>query len=86
MARRDIKMRRLHRRDVQLGEGLTVMELKVLQKVTEGLSNKLIGDQLNISTHTVKFHVDRTMRKLGAHNRTQAAVMYVRGQYKVTVV
>ena len=39
----------------------------------EGLTNKEIGSQLNISEQTVKTHVHNIMRKLGARDR-QAAV------------
>lgn len=58
---------------------LTVREREVLSKVAEGLTNKEIGRALKISPGTVKIHVERIIAKLGAGDRTQAAVMAVRG-------
>lgn len=60
-------------------ETLTVREREVLTKVAEGLTNKEIGRALKISPGTVKIHVERIIAKLGAGDRTQAAVMAVRG-------
>ena len=40
--------------------------------VREGKSNQEIGDQLGISVLTVKNHVQKILRKLGASNRAQA--------------
>jgi two-component system, NarL family, nitrate/nitrite response regulator NarL len=55
-------------------EHLTVRELEVLQHLAEGLSNKAIALRLNISEHTIKFHVNAIMSKLGAQSRTEAVV------------
>jgi len=41
----------------ELVEPLTPRELEVLQLIAEGLANKAIARQLNISDHTVKFHI-----------------------------
>lgn len=51
---------------------LTPRELEVLAALTEGLTNKAIARRLNISLHTVKFHVESLFRKLGARTRTEA--------------
>jgi DNA-binding NarL/FixJ family response regulator len=40
--------------------------------VVEGLTNKAIARRLEISLHTVKFHVESLFRKLGARTRTEA--------------
>lgn len=61
-----------------LAEPLTPRELEVLQRMAEGLSNKLIARALDISEHTVKFHVNAILSKLGAQSRTEAVVRATR--------
>jgi two-component system nitrate/nitrite response regulator NarL len=61
-----------------LVEELTTRELEVLQLLAEGLPNKSIARQLDISEHTVKFHVNAIMSKLGAQSRTEAVVRATR--------
>ena len=56
----------------QAEEVLTDREIEVLQLLAQGLANKQIAQTLNISTHTVKFHVSSIYNKLGATNRTEA--------------
>jgi DNA-binding CsgD family transcriptional regulator len=51
---------------------LTPRELEVLAALSEGLTNKAIARRLNISLHTVKFHIESLFRKLGARTRTEA--------------
>lgn len=51
---------------------LTPREMEVLSAITEGDTNKAIARRLNISLHTVKFHVESVFRKLGARTRTEA--------------
>jgi DNA-binding NarL/FixJ family response regulator len=55
-------------------DGLTVRQQQVLERLTQGESNKLIGRQLKLRESTVKVHVRHIMKKLGATNRTQAAL------------
>lgn len=62
----------------ELEEALTPRELEVLRAVAEGLSNKAIALQLGISEHTVKFHVNTILGKLGAQSRTDAVVRATR--------
>jgi two-component system, NarL family, nitrate/nitrite response regulator NarL len=57
---------------------LTPRELEVLQLLAEGLPNKTIADRLHISEHTVKFHVNAILGKLGAQSRTEAVVRATR--------
>ena len=59
-------------------EDLTPRELEVLQLLAEGLANKTIAQQLEISKHTVKFHVNAIMSKLNAQSRTEAVVRATR--------
>jgi DNA-binding NarL/FixJ family response regulator len=61
-----------------LYEALTPRELEVLDLVAEGLSNRAIAARLEISEHTVKFHVSSLFAKLGAENRTDAVRRGVR--------
>lgn len=60
-----------------IGE-LTPREREVLRLLAEGLPNKTIASQLDISEHTVKFHVNAIMGKLGAQSRTEAVTRAVR--------
>jgi DNA-binding NarL/FixJ family response regulator len=53
---------------------LTTREVEVMALVAAGLSNDEIAGRLVISPATVKTHVSRAMRKLGAHDRTQLVV------------
>lgn len=57
-----------------LDEPLTPRELDVLQLLAQGLANKTIARRLEISEHTVKFHVNSILTKLGAQSRTDAVV------------
>ncbi len=54
---------------------LTPRELEVLHCVAEGKLNKEIALELDIQEVTVKLHVKTLSRKLGARNRTHAAMM-----------
>jgi len=60
------------------GETLTDREQQVLGMMAEGLSNKEISARLNISAHTVKFHISSILGKLGATSRTEAVSIGVR--------
>jgi DNA-binding NarL/FixJ family response regulator len=62
----------------ELSESLTRREQEVLQMLAAGLSNKEIAARLNISDHTVKFHVASILGKLGAASRTEAVSLGIR--------
>lgn len=51
---------------------LTQRELEILQWIAEGLSNKLVAKKLSLSIYTVKNHVHRILKKLGAQDRFEA--------------
>ncbi len=57
---------------------LTAREREVLGLLVEALPNKLIAVRLGISEHTVKFHVNAVMAKLGVTSRTEAVVSAAR--------
>ncbi len=61
-----------------LTEALTPRELEVLRCLAEGLANKDIARQLVISEHTVKFHLNAILAKLGAQSRTDAVIRATR--------
>lgn len=61
-----------------LPEPLTSREDDVLQLLAKGMTNKAIALDLGITDHTVKFHVNAIMSKLGAQSRTEAVVQATR--------
>lgn len=50
---------------------LTVREREVVDLLSEGLSNRQIGERLNIAIHTVKSHVHNVLEKLALHSRLE---------------
>jgi DNA-binding NarL/FixJ family response regulator len=52
--------------------GLTRREQQLVQMISHGLTNKEIASQLNLSEQTVKNHIHRMLRKLGATDRLGA--------------
>ncbi len=55
-----------------LDEPLTTREREVLEWLGQGLSNRQIAGRLDISEHTVKFHVSTIYAKLGVRSRAEA--------------
>ncbi len=53
---------------------LTPQQFKVMVMLTEGLLNKQIAYELNVSEATIKAHVTAILRKLGVYSRTQAVI------------
>ncbi|MEE9447802.1 MAG: response regulator transcription factor [Arenicellales bacterium] len=54
---------------------LTPMQLKVFLFLSEGLMNKQIAAEMDISEATVKAHVTSIYKKLGVRSRTQAVMV-----------
>lgn len=52
-------------------EVLTDQELSIVKLIAEGLTNKEIGQELYLSTNTVKFHISNIMRKLDVKRRAE---------------
>jgi len=59
-------------------EPLTPREREVLRKMTEGLGNREIANELQISSHTAKFHVAQVIAKLDASSRAHAVAKGLR--------
>jgi DNA-binding NarL/FixJ family response regulator len=56
-------------------DALTPAEITVLRLIAAGNANKEIADQLSIAEDTVKWRVKNILSKLGARDRTQAAMI-----------
>jgi DNA-binding NarL/FixJ family response regulator len=65
---------------------LTPREVEVLGALAEGMTNKAIARRLDISLHTVKFHVESLFRKLGARTRTEAVAKATERRRNETIV
>ena len=67
---------------VEPGEGgatpLSKREREILQKVADGSTTRQVANELGISPHTVKTHLERIFEKLGANDRAQAVAMAIR--------
>jgi DNA-binding NarL/FixJ family response regulator len=61
-------------------EELSPRQTHVLLLLQEGLANKVIAAKLGMTESTVKVHVRQIMRRLGANNRTEAALLAQRHQ------
>jgi len=59
-------------------EALTPREGEVLRLLADGSGNKEIAARLNISEHTIKFHIRSILGKLGAASRTEAVARGLR--------
>jgi len=59
-------------------ESLTPREVEVLQLIAAGNANKQIADKLSITEETVKGRVKNILSKLGANDRTHAAMIGVK--------
>ena len=59
---------------------------QILELLVHGLSDQEIGDQLHLSPHTIKDHIDRLCGELGARNRIELAAWAGRqGFYRVSM-
>ena len=55
--------------------GLTTAQARVLELLTEGRSNRQVGELLGLTEGTVKIHVSAIMKSMGVNNRSEAALM-----------
>jgi LuxR family maltose regulon positive regulatory protein len=58
---------------------LSERELEVLRRTALGETNVQISIALGVTVHAVKFHLASIFKKLGVHNRTSAAAVYLAG-------
>lgn len=63
------------RREGDLLDRLTNREREILRMVSRGMSNVEISQELSISKHTVRKHLENVFAKLNVNNRTQAALL-----------
>jgi DNA-binding NarL/FixJ family response regulator len=56
--------------------GFSNREIEVLELASQGMTNPQIASRLELSVHAIKFHLASIYRKLGAANRTEAAVAW----------
>lgn len=61
---------------------LTPRQLEVLTLLAQGLSNKAIGQQMQLAEATIKMHISSIFKILDVNNRTQAAI--AAGKYGLT--
>jgi two-component system, NarL family, response regulator len=57
---------------------LSDRERQVIDQMAKGKNNREIGAELNITEHTVRFHVNNVLSKLGANDRAHAIVLALR--------
>lgn len=63
------------------GHHLSPRECQILTCLAQGSSNKAIARLHNLSEATVKVHLKAILRKINAHNRTQAAIWAIQRGY-----
>lgn len=63
---------------------LSLREKQILALIAEGLSNRQIGDRLDLAEKTVKNYVSSLLSKLGLERRTQAAVLQAERAHRLT--
>jgi DNA-binding CsgD family transcriptional regulator len=54
---------------------LTDAELRVISRVSQGISNRRVAEELSVSRHTVDAHVKHIYRKLDVHSRVELTVL-----------
>jgi len=69
----------MHKLDARRAqEELSAQELRVLKMISEGRSNRSVGDELGVTEATIKYHVSEILARLGAKDRTEAVVIALR--------
>jgi DNA-binding NarL/FixJ family response regulator len=66
-------------------ERLTPRELEILQKVAAGETSAGISEELGMSRHTLRTHIQNVLTKLGVHSKTDAVIAAIRfGKVRTT--
>ncbi len=66
---------------VRRGDPLTEKEHEVMALMAKGATQPDAAERIGVSAHTVKFHLGRIFKKLGARNIVHAAVLWTQQQY-----
>lgn len=61
-------------------DGLTSRELEILRRVTSGLTNRQLAEELGISTRTIDAHLRSVYAKLGVKSRSAATRYAIENQ------
>ncbi len=61
-------------------DGLTSREVEILQRVTSGLTNRQLAEELGVSTRTVDAHLRSVYAKLGVKSRSAATRYAIENQ------
>ncbi len=59
---------------------LTAKEKEIVVGLVDGLSYKMIGDRMNISVETVRFHIKNIYQKLHVHSKAEVITKSLRGE------
>lgn len=65
---------------------LSEREAEVLELAAQGLTNSELAARLEITVHTVKFHLASVYRKLGVANRTEAVAVLFRSRARAAAL
>jgi len=71
----DIKARSNKQKEPGILDALSKREIEVLLKISKGLSNKAIGQQLFLSEKTIKNYASNLFRKINVQDRVQATIL-----------
>jgi len=59
---------------------ITQREFEIMELITDGCTNQIIGEKLNISPNTVRNHISSIFKKIGVANRFELINYMIRGQ------
>ncbi len=66
-------LERLRAPEIDPLAGLTPQERRILDLITDGMTNRQIGEEMSLAEKTVKNYVSHLLAKLGMERRTEAA-------------